>query len=75
MLMAVTQEEIDKLTAAYARGDLVIQTGTDRVEFASGSDMWERIQNLKRLLAQQEGTTSASRGTGQVSYMVFDKGL
>lgn len=73
--MAVTQAQIDALTAAYARGDLVVQTGTDRVEFADGRDMWERIQNLKSLLAQQEGTVGTTAGSGRVSFFTHDKGL
>lgn len=73
--MAVTQEQLDKLVAAYARGDKVVQLGESRVELAEGSDLWQRLQNLARLKATTDGTVSTTTGSGRVSYVAHDKGF
>ena len=75
MTMAVTQDQIDKLEAAYARGDKVVRIGDNWVELAEGSDMWARLQNLKRLKDATDGAVSATKGSGRVSYVAHDKGL
>ena len=73
--MTVTQEQLDKLEAAYARGDKVVQHGDSRVELAEGADLWQRLQNLARLKATTDGTVSTATGSGRVSYTAHDKGF
>jgi len=44
--MAVTQQELDELIAAYAKGALSIGHGDKRVQYASEADLWTRIRKL-----------------------------
>ncbi len=50
--MAYTQIELDKLKAAYARGELSVQFGDRRVQYDSGEELLRRIKTIEKELNQ-----------------------
>lgn len=58
---ATLQTQIDNLQAAIASGVLVVQHGTDRVQYQSYASMKAALQSLQAQLAEANGDTPRSR--------------
>lgn len=58
--MAITQEQIDDLDAAIARGLLTVKDGTSTITYQTTEDMLKARKAMASLLASQE---NPSRGT------------
>ena len=59
--MAITQAHLDALLEAYASGTLSVGHGDQRVQFASGADMWLAIRRLAAILGVSLPGTQARR--------------
>lgn len=61
--MAVTQSDIDALTAAIASGERQVTIGSQSVTYRSIDDLIKARDTLMRDLATQEGTSARPRHT------------
>jgi hypothetical protein len=48
--MAYTQEQLDRLRAAYASGALEVQMGDERIRYATRQDLAARIREIEASL-------------------------
>ena len=53
--MSYTQSDLDALKAAYARGALELQMGSERIRYDSGEAMLRRIRVIEAELAAASG--------------------
>lgn len=58
-----TQDQLQKLKDAYAKGVLSVELAGEKITFASGAEMRRRIRDIERQLGIGSGGSTVSYAT------------
>ena len=72
--MALSQNDLDTLVAAYARGQLTVSYDGRSVTFANGEDMRARIRDIAAGLGVADPLVNAARNTARMSIASYNRG-